>query len=126
MSIDVNRSEFMNNTAYFFCDVDNYEKLQDKTWNAQQMRYKSQKYKVIDTVILNDEQFDKFKKNICQPVDFLQNVTSKLRFSEECEYICLAVTNEHSDAIILVCSFQYSYPKFVAVVRRNSYGEKIY
>ena len=116
----------MNNTAYFFCDVDNFEQLQDKTWNAQQRNYKRQKYKVIDTAILKDEQFDRFKKNICQPVDFLQNVTSKLCFSEESEYICLAVTNEHSDAIILVCSFQYSYPKFVAVVRRNSCGGKIY
>ncbi len=116
----------MNNTAYFFCDVDNFEQLQDKTWNAQQMNYKRQKYKVIDTAILNDEQFERFKKSICQPVDFLQNVTSKLYFSDECEYICLAVTNKHSDAIILVCSFQYSYPKFVAVVRRNSYGKKIY
>ncbi len=116
----------MNNKAYFFCDVDNFEHLQDKTWNAQQMNYKRQKYKVIDTAILNDQQFEMFKKNICQPADFLQNVTSKLCFSEEGEYICLAVTNEHSDAIILVCSFQYPYPKFVAVVRRNSYGEKIY
>lgn len=126
MSIDVNRSEFMNNMAYFFCDVDNFEQLQNKTWNAQQMNYKRQKYKVIDTAILNDEQFERFKRNIGRPVDFLRNITSKLYFSEECEYICLAVTNEHSDAIILVCSFQYSYPKFVAVVRRNSYGEKIY
>lgn len=126
MSMDINRSEFMNNTAYFFSDVDNFEQLQEITRNAHQMNYKRQKYKIIDTAILNDEQFDRFKKNICQPVGFLQNVTSKLCFSEECEYICLAVTNEHSDAIILVCSFQYSYPKFVAVVRRNSYGEKIY
>lgn len=116
----------MNNRAYFFGDVDNFEQLQDKTSNAQQMNYKRQKYKVIDTVILNDEQFDKFKKNICQPMDFLQNITSKLCFSEEWEYICVAVTNEHSDVIILVCSFQYSYPKFVAIVRRNSYGEKIH
>lgn len=120
------RGEIMNNTAYFFCDVDNFEQLQDKTRNAQQMNYKRQKYKVIDTAILSDEQFERFKKSICQPAVFLQEVTSKLYFSEECEYICLAVTNEHSNAIILVCSFQYSYPKFVAVVRRNSYGEKIH
>ena len=116
----------MDNMAYFFCDVDNFEQLEDKTWSAQQMNFKRQKYKVIDTAILNDEQFERFKKNICQPMDFLQKITSKLCFSEECEYICLAVINKHSDAIILVCSFQYSYPKFVAVVRRSSYGEKIH
>ena len=116
----------MNNKAYFFCDVDDFEQLQKKTWNAQYMNYKRQKFKVIETTILNDVRFEEFKRNIGKPADFLRNITSKLYFSEECEYICLAVMNKHSDAMILVCSFQYLYPKFVAVVRRKNYGENIH
>ncbi|MGN1193466.1 MAG: hypothetical protein ACI4S0_12435 [Dorea sp.] len=64
----------MNNTAYFFCDVDNFEQLQDKTWNAQQMNYKRQKYKVIDTAILNDEQFEKFKKTLTNQWIFFERL----------------------------------------------------
>ena len=116
----------MSNMAYFFCDVDDFEQLKNKTLNAQQMKYKRQKYRILDTAILSDKQFKKFKKNIRKPMDFLKNITSELCFSDQCEYICLAVTNKHSDAIILVCSFQYSYPKFVAVVRRNDCGKEIY
>ena len=110
----------MDSSAYFFCNIHDYDELIYKTRNAEKNNYKRQKYKIIDTIILDDENFKKFKKK------FLQYITAKLRFSEECEYLCLAVINEHSDAIILVCSFQYSYPKFVAVVRRTKYGKKIY
>ncbi len=116
----------MDNTAYFFCDIDNYEMLLNKTENAQRMNYRRQKYRIIKTVILNDEHFEKFKNDICEEKEFLQNSTAKLKLSEKGEYICLAVANKHSDTIFLVCTFQYSYPKFVAIVRRNSYGEKIY
>lgn len=122
----INKGKNMSNMAYFFCDVDDFEQLKNKTLNAQQMKYKRQKYKILDTAILSDKQFKEFKKNIRKPMDFLKNITSELCFSDQCEYICLAVTNKHSDAIILVCSFQYSYPKFVAVVRRNDCGKEIY
>lgn len=126
MSNIINGSKFMNGKAYFFCDVEDFTQLEDKTFYAQQKNFERQKYKVIDTISLNDDHFAQFKREICQPVNFLQDITSKLLFSENCEYLCLAVTNEHSDATILVCSFQYSYPKFVAVVRRSSYGKKIH
>lgn len=121
-----NGSPLMDDKAYFFYEIDNYEILLEKTLHAEWMKYKPQRYKIIDTVVLNNKYFEKFKNNMCKPVDFLQNITNKLEISEKGEYICVAVTDEHSDAIILVCSLQYSYPKFVAVVRRNSYGKKIY
>lgn len=116
----------MSDTAYFFCDMDSYEQLQEKTRKAQQMNYRPQRYKILDTIILEDVQFEDFKNNIGKSEDFLQSVTSKLVFSEECEYICLAVTSKCSDVVILVCSFQYSYPKFVATVRRDNNGKKIH
>lgn len=116
----------MNNRAYFFGDVKNFDLLVQKTKNAEKMQYIRQKYKVIDKIILADKEYELFKENILQSWDFLKDITVELNFSEEGEYLCLAVTNEHSNAIILVCSFQYSYPKFIAVVRRDSYGEKVY
>lgn len=116
----------MDDKAYFFYEIDNYEILLEKTLHAERMQYKPQRYKIIDTVALNSKSFEKFKNNMCKPINFLKNITNKLEISEKGEYMCVAVTSEHNDAIILVCSLQYSYPKFVAVVRRSSYGEKIY
>lgn len=116
----------MNNKAYFFCDINDFDSLVMKTREALSKKYVCQKYRVIDTINLADKEFMIFKNSICKPQLFLGKITSQLTFSKDGEYLCLAVTNEHSDAIILVCSFQYPYPKFVAVVRRDGYGEKIY
>lgn len=116
----------MNNKAYFFCDMNDFASLVMKTREAASKKYVCQKYKVIDAIGLADKEFAAFKNNICKPHFFLEGITSQLTFSKAGEYLCLAVTNEHSDAIILVCSFQYPYPKFVAVVRRDGYGEEIY
>lgn len=116
----------MKNRAYFFCDVDDFDSLLVKTKEAEKRKYACQKFKVVDTIVLGDEEFETFKSRICQPCRFLKNITAKLNFSIEGEYLCLAITNENSNAIILVCSFQYPYPKFVATVGRDIYGEKIY
>lgn len=116
----------MNNKAYFFRDVLDYDSLLVKTKEAEARNYACQKFKVVDTINLEDEEFEVFKSRIFQPCGFLKDVTARLNFSPEGEYLCLAITNENSNAIILVCSFQYPYPRFVATVRRDNYGEKIY
>jgi len=116
----------MGNKAYFFSGIDNFDLLVLRTKEAARKGYVCQKYKVIETIKLSDLKFCEFMKNLSDKQDFLSNITASLKISNEGEYLCLAVTNDYNEAIILVCTFQYSYPKFIAVVRRDGYGEKIY
>lgn len=52
----------MDSSAYFFCNIHDYDELIYKTRNAEKNNYKRQKYKIIDTIMLDDENFQKFKK----------------------------------------------------------------
>ena len=87
-------------------------------------KYTCQKYKVVDTIIFENEEFERFKSGFCQACDFLKEIKVRLYFSNEGEYLCLAITNDNSNDIIWVCSFQYPYLKFVVIVRRDSIEEK--
>ena len=45
----------MDSSAYFFCNIHDYDELIYKTRNAEKNNYKRQKYKIIDTIILDED-----------------------------------------------------------------------
>ncbi|MBE5966496.1 MAG: hypothetical protein E7255_05955 [Lachnospiraceae bacterium] len=115
----------MEGRAYFF-NVSNIDELVQKNQEAEDKGYTSQRYRVLETVQLDDKVFVEFLNNMNCSYAFLDSITSKLKVSKEGEYLCMAVENSHNSIKILVCTFQYSYPKFVAILRRENYEEKVY
>ncbi|MCR1972663.1 hypothetical protein FDE82_01960 [Clostridium botulinum] len=108
---------------FFFRDIENYSELvlKDKTKRASSKN--NQNYSVIDKVVLEKNEYEKFLKHINANYDFLYNYVGKMRISKGV-WQCVLVTSEGYEGI-LVMSDGYQYPRFTALFfDENNFNEK--
>ena len=100
--------------TYFFRDLDNLEILEIKTNKKIKNSKIKNKYSIIDTVKLDEEEFKKFCSEFKHNYKFLYKYIEKMRIDKNGIWNCVAI--ECKNKKILVQNNGYSYPRFTGLI----------
>ena len=107
----------MNNMAYFFRDVNNYQELEQKTNHFAMLGARKQRFQIIDIIDLEKEEFKDFQNAFIKTWDFIKKNSHKLNMSLNAEYKCLLIKNNDYNYGFLVNADGYYYPRIIAFMR---------
>ena len=117
------RAIFMDKNAYFFRDIENIYMLERKTMEAKDRNRLPQRYNVYSEILLEIDEFERFLNDFQRKCDFLETVTANLTMNLQGEYVCALVRCVDIKLEILVSTFQYGYPRFVALKQGEKDGQ---
>jgi len=102
--------------AYFFRNVNSIDELKEKTASAMAEKKRLQKYRVLEKICLNEEEYVNFQNSFIKTYAFINNITFKLTMNSSAEYLCALVLASGFKYGILVNSSGHSYARTVAII----------
>lgn len=100
--------------TYFFRDLENLESLEIKTNKKIENNCVKSKYYIMDTVKLDEIEFEKFCSEFKHNYKFLYNYIEQMKIDKDGIWNCVEIKCKNKS--ILVQNNGYSYPRFTGLV----------
>lgn len=106
----------MDDRAYFFRDVIDFNDLETKTIKAFNNNKVKQRFNVVEKILLTENEFKDFISSFRKTRYFIKQYSTKLTMNNEAEYSCLLMMCDKYNYGILINSSGYSYARLVAII----------
>lgn len=98
---------------FFFRNVKNYNELVSKDTAKRNISHNSQKYKIIETILFEKNEYEEFLKCFNRNWSFLHEYICMMKVSGNI-WQCVLVKSKDADGV-LVMNDGYQYPRFTAL-----------
>lgn len=100
--------------TYFFRNLEDIKSLEIKTEEKIKNKRAKNKYQIIDTIELEEKEFQKFCLNFKHNYKFLYKYIEEMKVDKDGIWKCVEI--ESNNKKILVQNNGYSYPRFTGLI----------
>ena len=98
---------------FFFRNIENYDELVNKDKMKRRISNNSQEYKIIDIILINEDEYKQFLKCFNRNWSFLHKYIDEMKIRNNI-WQCILIKSKEEDGI-LIMSDGYQYPRFTAL-----------
>lgn len=106
--------------VFFFRNVGNYNELVAKDKRKRCISHNSQRYKIIDTIIVGKNEYEKFLQCFNNNCFFIYEYIDRMKIVNNI-WQCILVKSKGFEGI-LIMSDGYQYPRFTALFFEENYN----